>query len=106
MPDDRPVSQPLAGDTQRLETYKKRWSLRHVRRIGALAIGYFGTGILGLLLAVPPGYASPVWPASGIALAGLLLWDSRVWPGIWIGSFFVNVWAAYTATQAMPDFTG
>jgi diguanylate cyclase (GGDEF)-like protein len=106
MPDNRVASQPLAGDTQRLETYKKRWSLRHVRRILALAIGYFGTGILGLLLAVPPGYASPVWPASGIALAGLLLWDSRVWPGIWVGSFFVNVWAAYTATQAMPDFTG
>lgn len=106
MPDDHLDFQPLAGDTQRLETYKKRWSLRHVRWIGALAIGYFGTGILGLLLAVPPGYASPVWPASGIALAGLLLWDSRVWPGIWIGSFFVNVWAAYTATQAMPDFTG
>ena len=106
MPDNRVASQPLAGDTQRLETYKKRWSLRHVRRIGALAIGYFGTGILGLLLAVPPGYASPVWPASGIALAGLLLWDSRAWPGIWIGSFFVNIWAAYTATQAIPDFTG
>lgn len=105
MPDNRVASQPLAGDTQRLERHRKRWSLRHVRRIGALAIGYFGTGILGLLLAMPPGYASPVWPASGIALAGLLLWDSRVWPGIWLGSFFVNVWAAYTATQAMPDFT-
>lgn len=106
MSEDRAVSQPLAGDTQRLETYKKRWSLRHVRRIGALAIGYFGTGILGLLLAVPPGYASAVWPASGIALAGLLLWDSRAWPGIWLGSFLVNIWAAYNATQAIPEFTG
>ncbi|MGE0467542.1 MAG: MASE1 domain-containing protein [Steroidobacteraceae bacterium] len=106
MPDNRVASQPQAGDTQRLETYKKRWSLRHVRRISALAIGYFGTGILGLLLAVPPGYASPVWPASGIALAGLLLWDSRAWPGIWLGSFLVNIWAAYTATQAIPEFTG
>ncbi|MGE0032061.1 MAG: MASE1 domain-containing protein [Steroidobacteraceae bacterium] len=106
MPDNRVASQPQAGDTQRLETYKKRWSLRHVRRISALAIGYFGTGILGLLLAVPPGYASPVWPASGIALAGLLLWDSRAWPGIWLGSFLVNLWAAYTATQAIPEFTG
>jgi len=106
MPDDRAVSQPLAGDTQRLETRRKRWSLRQMRRIGALAIGYFGTGILGLLLATPPGYASPVWPASGIALAGILLWGSRVWPGIWLGSFLVNIWAAYTATQAIPEFTG
>jgi diguanylate cyclase (GGDEF)-like protein len=106
MPHDSFNSRPLAGDTQRLESRKKRWSFRRLRRIGALAIGYFGTGILGLLLAAPPGYASPVWPASGIALAGILLWDSRVWPGIWLGSFLVNVWAAYTATQAMPGFTG
>jgi diguanylate cyclase (GGDEF)-like protein len=106
MSEDRAVSQPLAGDTQRLETYKKRWSLRHVRRIGALAVGYFGMGILGLLLAAPPGYASAVWPASGIALAGLLLWGSRAWPGIWLGSFLVNIWAAYTATQVIPEFTG
>ena len=105
MANDRVNSSPLSGDTQRLETYKNRWSLRRVRRVGALAIGYFGTGILGLLLAVPPGYASPVWPASGIALAGILLWGSRVWPGIWLGSFPVNVWAAYTATQAIPNAT-
>ena len=106
MPDDLVASQPFAGDTQRLEKRRKRWSFRHLRRIGALAIGYFGTGILGLLLAVPPGYASPVWPASGIALAGILLWGPRVWPSIWLGSFLVNVWAAYTATNAIPGFTG
>lgn len=106
MPDDRAVSQSLAGDTQRLESRRKRWSFRQLRRIGALAVGYFGTAILGLLLAGPPGHASPVWPASGIALAAILLWDSRVWPGIWLGSFLVNLWAAYSATQAIPGFTG
>jgi diguanylate cyclase (GGDEF)-like protein len=106
MPDDLAHHGPLAGDTQRLETLRKRWSLRHLRQMAALAVGYFGAGILGLLLAVPPGYASPVWPASGLALAGMLSWGTRAWPGIWLGSFFVNVWAAYTATQAMPDFAG
>lgn len=103
---DSAHSNPLAGDTQRLMSKKKRWSLRHLRRIVALAIGYFGTGVLGLLLAVPPGYASPVWPASGIALAGILLWGPRVAPGIWIGSFLGNLWVAYTATQAIPNTTG
>jgi diguanylate cyclase (GGDEF)-like protein len=52
------------------------------------------------LLAIPPGYATAVWPASGIALAGLLWWGPRVWPGIWLGSFLVNVWVSLTATNA------
>lgn len=34
-----------------------------------IAAAYYATGRLGLLLAIPPGYASPVWPAAGIALA-------------------------------------
>ncbi len=106
MAEHRAHSQPLAGDTQRFHARRKPWSLRQLRRIGALAVGYFGAGVMGLLLAVPPGFASPVWPASGIALAGILLWSSRVWPGIWLGSFLVNVWAAYSATKAIPGVTG
>jgi len=67
------------------------------RKIGTLAFGYGLTGALGLLLAVPPGYATAVWPSSGIALAALLVWGTRVWPGIWLGSFLVNVWASFSA---------
>src|SRR5262249_20411874 len=48
---------------------------------------------------IPPGYATAVWPPSGLALAGLLLWGPRHWPGIWFGSFLVNVWTAHTAGQ-------
>jgi diguanylate cyclase (GGDEF)-like protein len=106
MRDEHGTSTATGGDTQRLRVYRKRWSLRQVRRIGALAVAYFGAGMLGLLLALPPGYASPVWPASGIALAGVLLWGPRMWPGIWLGSFLVNVWAAYSAAGALPGFTG
>ncbi|HWY25236.1 MAG TPA: CHASE domain-containing protein, partial [Nevskia sp.] len=40
---------------------------------------------------MPPGYATAVWPPSGIALASLLLGGIRLWPGVWIGSFAVNV---------------
>jgi len=49
-------------------------------------------GRLGLLLAIPPGYASAFWPPAGIALAAVLVWGNRVWPGIVLGSFLVNVW--------------
>ena len=105
MSDSRVISEPLAGDTQRLHTRKKAWSVALMRKMGALAIGYFGTGILGLLFAVPPGYATAVWPPSGIALAGILLWGQRVWPGIWLGSFLVNVWVSSTATHTNPRFS-
>jgi PAS domain S-box-containing protein len=41
-------------------------------------------------VAIPPGYATAVWPGSGIALAALLLGGNRLWPGVWVGSFAAN----------------
>ncbi len=100
MSDDRVTTQQLTGDTQRLYVRPRRWSVVLFRKIGILLIGYCVTGWLGLLLAVPPGYATAVWPPSGIALAGVLMWGQRVWPGIWLGSFLVNVWVSFSATPA------
>ena len=56
-------------------------------------------GRLSLLLAIPPGYASAVWPAAGIALAAVLVLGNRVWPGIILGSFFVNIWTTFDAAN-------
>lgn len=72
-------------------------------RVTILAAAYTLTGIVGLSLAIPPGYATAVWPPSGMALAALMLWGPRVWPGIAIGSFLVNV--AVSATNANVSFT-
>ncbi len=58
----------------------------------ALAVAYFLSARLGLLLALPGGHVTPVWPPSGIALGALLLCGRRVWPGIWLGSFAANLW--------------
>jgi len=68
-------------------------------RIVILAAGYTLTGIVGLSLAVPPGYATAVWPPSGIALAAVLMWGPRVWPGIAAGSVLVNLAAALTTAD-------
>lgn len=62
-----------------------------MRGVLYLATGYYISGKLGLLLAIPPGYATAIWPPSGIALAGLLLGGYRLWPGIVLGSFCVNI---------------
>ena len=65
----------------------------------AMAVAYYVVGRLGLLLAIPPGYATAVWPASGIALAGTLLFGYRVWPGILLGSFLINLRTSLDTTS-------
>ncbi|MFD4603242.1 MASE1 domain-containing protein [Streptomyces sp. NPDC058464] len=52
---------------------------------------YYGSARLGLLLQLVRGQVTPLWPPTGIALAGLLLRGPRVWPGIAIGALLVNV---------------
>lgn len=59
-----------------------------------LAIVYFLSGKLGLSLAFLNANATAVWPPAGIALAAVLLFGSRLWPGIFIGAFLVNVTTA------------
>ncbi len=64
-----------------------------------LAALYFIIGKLGLLLAVPPGYATVIWPPSGIALGMLITHGRHLWPGVLLGSFLLNchVSGVYTA---------
>ncbi|HEU5284781.1 MAG TPA: MASE1 domain-containing protein, partial [Burkholderiales bacterium] len=59
-------------------------------KVAALAACYFLVADASLLLAIQPGYASAVWPPSGIALAVLLTFGARLWPGIWIGAAMAN----------------
>lgn len=59
-----------------------------------LTVLYILTGRLGLELAVPPGYATIFWPPSGIALGMLVAYGWRLWPGILLGSFFLNGYMA------------
>jgi hypothetical protein len=66
-----------------------------------LAACYYGTGRLGLLLAIPPGFATAVWPASGLALAALLRLGYRVWPGVLLGSFLINLPTTFDPSTSM-----
>ncbi len=63
----------------------------YLARVVLLAAVYFSAAKLALLAAIPPGYATAVWPPSGIALASLLLLGTRIWPGIWLGASLVNI---------------
>src|SRR6185436_7638005 len=66
----------------------------------AVAAAYYIAGRLGQLLAIQPGNVTAVWPASGIALAAILLFGYRVWPGIWFGAFLASIWAVFDASTA------
>src|SRR5215207_5020927 len=64
---------------------------RYAAQTGLLAAAYWASAKLSLLLAIPPGYATAIWPAAGIALAGLLMLGGRAWPGVWLGSLAANL---------------
>lgn len=70
--------------------------------IVGLALAYALVGKAALLLAIPPGYATAIFPASGVALAALLLWGARLWPGVFLGSFMINLWGSLASS---PEFT-
>src|SRR5262245_53990002 len=79
----------------------KRTLFHYVVPVLTLAAAYGITGWLGLLLAIPPGYATMLWLPSGLALAGVLMGGARLWPGIWLGSFMANIGSAYDPTDAV-----
>lgn len=55
-----------------------------------LFFAYYVTAYLGLKVDAVYGFATFVWPPSGIALACLLLWRRNVWPAITLAAFAVN----------------
>ena len=70
--------------------------------IVTLTAVYFVAGKLGLQVALVNASASAVWAPTGIALAALLLLGFRVWPGILLGAFLVNL----TTTGGIPSSIG
>ncbi len=61
------------------------------RFVTFLALAYALLGAAGLTMAIPPGYASPVFPAAGLALACVLLFGRRALFGVWLGSALLNL---------------
>ncbi|MDB5809900.1 MAG: sensory transduction histidine kinase [Betaproteobacteria bacterium] len=68
-----------------------------------LALVYFALAKLSLAFAVAPGYATAVWPPSGLAVAAALLFGNRIWPGVWLGAAAVNftVGSSFVAAVAV-----
>jgi diguanylate cyclase (GGDEF)-like protein/PAS domain S-box-containing protein len=74
-------------------------------RFLALSTLIFATGWMALSLALPPAYASPIWPPTGIALAALLMWGRSLWPAVWIGLYALDLWVGTHAANT-PGSSG
>src|SRR3954467_7471266 len=67
---------------------------KRVADVGTVA-GLIGVYILaariGLSLDAAAGFATLVWPPTGIALAALLLLGVRFWPAVFVGAVIANL---------------
>jgi integral membrane sensor domain MASE1 len=61
----------------------------------ALPLAYIVTGRLGLLFAVPPGYATLAFLPAGIAVTATYVAGATALPGTFLGSFLLNLWIGY-----------
>jgi serine phosphatase RsbU (regulator of sigma subunit)/integral membrane sensor domain MASE1/anti-sigma regulatory factor (Ser/Thr protein kinase) len=81
-------SRPSLGPTAVL----RRDKLLYAAKLAAIAGAYYGSAKLGLSLAFETGSVTAVWPPTGIALAAVVVWGYRVWPGVVLGAFLANAW--------------
>ena len=67
----------------------------------ALACSYVITGRLGVLLAVPPGYATAIFPPAGIAMAAMFIGGTTTLPWTFLGSFALNEWIGFSVSHRL-----
>src|ERR1700730_8391140 len=70
---------------------RKQGYFSYLVKIIALFAIYFSTARFGLSLDAVSRFATLVWFPSGLALTALLLFGYRLWPGILLGAFLVNL---------------
>ena len=76
-------------------------------QIATMFVVYVIAGKLGQATTnIRSGNLGPVWPASGIALAGLLAYGCRAWPGVAAGGFLVAFQSPVSALTALGQAAG
>lgn len=70
-------------------------------KILLLALAYVIAGRLALLLAIPPGFASAIFPPVGIALAAVLIWGYPMLIGVFLGSTLLNLSIGFSSFEAL-----
>ena len=84
----------------------RKLEAKNLALLVALVAVYFVAGKLGLKLAYAHTNASAVWPATGIAIAALLIFGLRIWPVIFGAAFLVNITNADTFAASLAIASG
>ncbi len=69
------------------------------------AVGYTLLGLLALQLLGSHGYAIPLFPAAGLALAAAAVYRQPALLGVWLGSALVNGWLGWQQAGGEPALT-
>src|SRR5262245_28494317 len=64
---------------------------RDILSMAVLGAAYGVTGFLSLRLALVDQNVTPLWPPTGIAVVAFLLFGTRLWPGVAVAAFIVNL---------------
>lgn len=78
----------------------------YIGQVAGVAVLYVLAARAGLRLDAVSGFASLVWPPTGIALAAILLGGRRLWPGIFVGALLANVLTGAPTLAAAGIATG
>src|SRR5439155_9515447 len=62
-----------------------------VLEVVVVGAAYFLVARLGLRFALIEKNVTPLWPPTGIAVVAFLLLGRRIWPGVALAAFLVNV---------------
>jgi len=81
---------PSPVPTEVRSRFRGALQVGYLQKLVFVLAAYFVAGRIGLSVPFTSGNVSPVWPPSGIALAAILIWGDRVWPGIALAAFLVN----------------
>ena len=79
---------------RRIHLPKSRWLTRYGAELLGIGLAYFVSAKVGLLLASINPSATPIWPATGVALAAVLLLGYRVSLAILLAAFLANATTA------------
>ena len=93
--------EPALLKTGRSTVHRVRLWRRDLPALFGLTAAYWFFAHFGMSWVNAIGAGSPIWPAAGVALAGLALGGLRLWPAIFIGRILV----ALTFGTSNPPLT-
>src|SRR5436305_7723437 len=90
---------------------KTRPGLTTTTRVVILIAFYFVGGLIGKQASFLSGSVALVWPPAGIALAAILLFGYRFWPGVAIGAILFSLLSGkplgfFTSATAIGNTVG